>query len=89
MEYAVSNFLINNKKVYKYYLFIININTKILFASSVKNCTTPSIEITRILVKDINEHLESLGCNFKTNNIRADGDSKFGKMIEETNNKNR
>jgi hypothetical protein len=83
MDYAVSNFLINNKKVYKYYLFMININTKFLFVSPVRNNTTPSIEITRILVEDINDHLELLRANLKINNIRAGGDSKFRKMIEE------
>jgi hypothetical protein len=61
---------------------MININTKVLFVSEVRNSITPSIEITRILVKDINGHLKSLGANFKINNIRADGDSKFGKMIK-------
>ena len=84
MDYAVSNFLINNQKKYKYYLFMININTRFLFVSPVNENVTPSIEITRILVEDINDHLKSLGENFKINNIRADGDSKFGKMIGDT-----
>jgi hypothetical protein len=60
---------------------MININTKFLFVSEVENNITLSIEITRILAKDINAHLKLLGDNFKINNIRAEGDSKFGKMI--------
>jgi hypothetical protein len=44
MDYAVSNFLINNKKIYKYYLILININTKFLFALPIKNNTTPSLK---------------------------------------------
>jgi hypothetical protein len=83
MDYAVSNFLINNKNVYKYYLILININSKFLFALPVKNNKIPSIEITKILVKNVNDYLGSLGDNFKINNLRADGDSKFGKMIED------
>jgi hypothetical protein len=43
MDYALSNLLINNKKVYKYYLFVININAKFLFVSPVKNNTTPVV----------------------------------------------
>jgi hypothetical protein len=48
----------------------------------IKNNTTSNVEITRIIIKDINDHLTSLNPNLKINNIRADGDSKFGKMIE-------
>ena len=84
IDYAVSNFLINNKKIYKYYLILININTKFLFALPIKKNTTPSVEITKILIKDVNDHLESLRPDLKINNIRADGDSKFGKMIEDS-----
>jgi hypothetical protein len=36
MDYAISNFLINNKNVYKYYLILININSKFLFALPIK-----------------------------------------------------
>jgi hypothetical protein len=82
MDYALSNLLINNKKVYKYYLILININTKFLFITPIQN-TTPNVEITRIIIKDINDHLNRLSPNLKINNIRADGDSKFGKMIED------
>jgi hypothetical protein len=78
IDYAVSNFLINNQKVYKYYLILININSKFLFSLPIRNNTTPSIEITKILIKDVNNYLGSLGDNLKINNIRADGDSKFG-----------
>jgi hypothetical protein len=49
----------------------------------IQNNTTPNVEITRIIIKDINDHLASLGPNLKINNIRADGDIKFGKMIED------
>jgi hypothetical protein len=31
----------------------------------------------------VNDHLATLGDNLKINNIRVDGDSKFGKMIED------
>jgi hypothetical protein len=51
MDYIISNLLVNNVKVYKYYLFLININTKFLFAMPIENNTTPSIEITKILIK--------------------------------------
>jgi hypothetical protein len=70
-------------KVYKYYLILININTKFLFPVPIQNNTTPNIEITRIIIKDINDHLGKLGSNLKANNICAYGDRKFGKMIEE------
>jgi hypothetical protein len=83
MDYALSNFLINNQKVYKYYLILININSKFLFVLPIRNNTTPSIKITKILIKDVNDYLGSLGDNLKINNIRADGDSKFRKMIED------
>jgi hypothetical protein len=83
MDYALSNFLINNQKVYKYYLILININSKFLFVLPIRNNTTPSIEITKILIKDVNDYLGSLSANLKINNIRTDGDSKFGKMIED------
>jgi hypothetical protein len=83
MSYALSNLLINNQKVYRYYLFLTNINSKFLFALPIKNNTTPSIEITKILIKNVNDFLGSLGDNLKINNIRAYGDSKFGKMIED------
>jgi hypothetical protein len=56
--------------------------TKFLFALPVRNNTTPSIEITKILIKDVNGYLGSLSINLKINNFRADGDSKFEKMIE-------
>jgi hypothetical protein len=60
MDYALSNFSINNKKVYKYYLILININSKFLFGLPIKNNTTPSIEITKMLIKDVNDYLGSL-----------------------------
>jgi hypothetical protein len=82
-DYALSNFLINNKNVYKYYLILININSKFLFVLPIRNNKTPSIEITKILIKNINDCVGSLGNNLKINNLRADGDSKFGKMIED------
>jgi hypothetical protein len=75
--------LINGMKIYKYYLILININTKFLFAVPIKNNTTPSIEISKIIMKDINDHLISIRPSLKINNIRADGDNKFGKMIED------
>jgi hypothetical protein len=50
-DYAVSNFLINNKKIYKYYLILININTKFLFELPIKKNTTLSVEIIKILIK--------------------------------------
>jgi hypothetical protein len=50
----------------------------------IENNTTPNVEITRILIKNINDHLATLNPNLKINNIQADGDSKFGKMIEDT-----
>jgi hypothetical protein len=84
MDYAVSNFLINNKKVYKCYLILININTKILFALPIKSNTTSSVEITKILIKDLNDRLELLSPDLKINNIRADGDSKLGKILEDS-----
>jgi hypothetical protein len=34
------------------------------------------------LVKDVNDHLNSLGSEYKIDNILADKDSKFGKMIQ-------
>jgi hypothetical protein len=83
MDYAISNLLVNNRKVYKYYLILININTKFLFAAPIQNNTTPNIKITQIIIKSINDHLATLGPNLKINNIRADGDRKFGKMIED------
>jgi hypothetical protein len=84
MDYVVTNFLINDQKVYKYYLILININTKFLFVLPIKNNTTPSIEITKILIKDVNDYLGLLRVDLKINNIRVDGDSKFGKMIEDS-----
>jgi hypothetical protein len=89
IDYAVSNFLIDNKKIYKYYLIPININTKFLFGLPIKKNTTQSVEITKILIKDVNDHLVSLRSDLKINNIRADGDSKFEKMIEDSSNKTR
>jgi hypothetical protein len=77
IDYAFSNFTINSVKIFKYYLILININTKFLFAN-----TTPNVDLTKIIIKSINDHLISLSPNLKINNIRADGDSKFGKMIE-------
>jgi hypothetical protein len=56
-DYAPSNFLINNQKVCKYYLILININSKFLFALPIRNNTTPSIEIIKILIKDVNDYL--------------------------------
>jgi hypothetical protein len=85
MGYALSNFLINNQKIYKYYLILINIHSKFLFALPIKNNITPSIEITKILIKDVNNYLGSLGDNLKINNIRADSDSKFEKIIKNNN----
>jgi hypothetical protein len=49
----------------------------------IQNNTTPNVEITGIIIKDINDNLTSLNPNLKINNIRADSDSKFGKMIED------
>jgi hypothetical protein len=49
----------------------------------IQNDNTPNVEITRIIIKDINDHLASLNPNQKINNIRVDGDSKFGKIIED------
>jgi hypothetical protein len=83
MDYALSNLLVNSKKVYKYYLILININTKFLFAAPIQNNTTPNVEKTQIIIKELNDHLASLESNLKINNIREEGDSKFGKMIED------
>jgi hypothetical protein len=83
MDYAFSNLTLNSKKIFKYYLILININTKFLFAVPIKDNTTPNVEVTRIIIKSINDHLKNLSPNLKINNIRADGDSKFGKMIED------
>jgi hypothetical protein len=83
MDYVISNFLVNDVKMYKYYLILININTKFLFRVPIKNNTTLSIEISRIIINDINDHLKSISPTPKINNIRADGGSKFGKMIED------
>jgi hypothetical protein len=60
-----------------------NYVVSILFAVPIKNNTTPSIQITKIIVENINSHLKSIKDSLKINNIRADGDSKFGKMIED------
>jgi hypothetical protein len=49
----------------------------------IENNTTPNVEITGVLIKNINNHLANLNPNLKINNIRADGDSKFGRMIED------
>jgi hypothetical protein len=69
MGYALSNFSINHIKMYKYYLILKNINTKFLFPVPIQNNTTPSIEITRIIIKDINNYLASLNPNLKINDI--------------------
>ena len=82
MDYTSGSFLINDSKIFKFYLILININTKFLFALPLENNTYPTIEITKILVKDVNDHLKTLGSDFKIDNIRADGDLKFGKMID-------
>jgi hypothetical protein len=65
IDYALSNLLIINQKVYKYYLILININSKFLFALSIRNNTTPSIEITKTLIKDTNNYLGELSPNLK------------------------
>jgi hypothetical protein len=65
------------------YLILININTKFLFALPIQHNPYPSVAITKILVKDINDHFNSLGLEYKIDNILADGGSKFGKMIKE------
>jgi hypothetical protein len=83
MDYAFSNLTINSKKIYKYYLILININTKFLFATPIRNNITPTVDLTRIVINSINDHLATLSPNLKINNIRADGDSKFGRMIED------
>jgi hypothetical protein len=83
MGYALSNLSINSTKIYNYYLVLININTKFLFMAPIKNDIIPNVEITRIIIKDINDHLTSLNPNLKINNICSDDDSKFGKMIED------
>jgi hypothetical protein len=83
MDYAFSNFSVNNKKVNKYYLILININTKFLFPTPIQNNTTPNVDLTKIIIKSINDHLSSLSPNLKINNIHTDCDSKFGKMIED------
>jgi hypothetical protein len=69
IDYALCNFLTNNQKVYKYYLILININSKFFFALQIKNNTTPLIEITKILIKDVNDHLGEFSLNLKINNI--------------------
>jgi hypothetical protein len=86
MDYAFSNFKINSEKNYKYYIILININTKFLFSVPVKNKTTPNVDLTKIIIKSINDHLISLSPNLKINNIHTDGDSKFGRMIEDNDN---
>jgi hypothetical protein len=83
MDYAFSNLTINSQKVYKYYLILFNINTKFLFAVQIRNNTTPNVEVTKNIIKSINDHLKTLSPDLKINNIRADGDSKFGRMIED------
>jgi hypothetical protein len=55
MNCAVNNFLINENKVYKNNLIVININIKFLFTLSIKNNTT---EITKIIIIDINDYLK-------------------------------
>ena len=83
MDYASGYFQIGDKKIFKFYLILININTKFLFALPIRDNTYPTVEITKILIKDVNDHLNSLSPEYKINNIRADGDSKFGKMMQE------
>jgi hypothetical protein len=88
IDYAVASFLINNERMFKFYLFVININTKFLFVQPLPENTHPSIHITKILIEDINDHLKSLRPDCKIDNIRGDADTKFAKMITEyTNNK--
>jgi hypothetical protein len=55
MDYALSNFSINSTKVYKYYLVLINTNTKFLFTIPIQNNIAPSVETTKIIIKDIND----------------------------------
>jgi hypothetical protein len=83
MDYAIGNFSINNERIFKFYLFVININSKFLFAQPFKNNTHPTIRITKFLIKDINNHLKSLNIDFKIDNIRGDADTKFAKVINE------
>jgi hypothetical protein len=81
MYYAVASFLINSERKFRFYLFVININTKFLFVRPLPENTHPSIHITKILIEDINNHLKSLKTDCKIDNIRADADTKFAKMI--------
>jgi hypothetical protein len=69
--------------VYKYYLILINVNSKFFFAVPIQNNTTPSVEIEIIIIKDIKDYLASLGPNLKINNIYANCNSKFGKIIKD------
>jgi hypothetical protein len=71
-DYAIGNFSINNERILKFYLFVININSKFLFAQPLKNNTHPTIRITKFLIKDINDHLKSLNPDFKIDNIRSE-----------------
>jgi hypothetical protein len=67
--------------MFKFYLFVININSKFLFVQPLTENTHPSIHITKVLIEDINNHLKSLRPDCKIDNIRADADTKFAKMI--------
>jgi hypothetical protein len=83
MDYAVASFLINSERMFKFYLFVININIKFLFVQPLTENRHPSIHITKILIEDINNHLKSLRPDLKIDNIRGDADTKFAKMITE------
>jgi hypothetical protein len=80
LDYVKSGtFLVDNVKVVRHYLAVININTKYLFMEPLAENTSPTLEITTVIVRGINEGLKDKG--MKIEHLRGDGDTAFGKMV--------
>jgi hypothetical protein len=86
MDYVSSGkFKINDEVRFRHYLGVININTKYLFMIPLELNTNETLLITYEIIKQINEDLRALNKNMEINNIRGDGDKKFGSIVDSSN----
>jgi hypothetical protein len=75
-------------KRFRHYLAVININTKYLFMIPLKLNANETLQDTYAIIKQINDSLIALNKDMKIDNIRGDGDRKFGTIVDDVDGSN-
>jgi hypothetical protein len=70
-------------KQFRHYLAVININTKYLFMIPLRLNTNPTLQDTYAIIEQINTDLIALNRDMRIDNLRGDGDRKFGSIVDD------